>query len=158
MVPKPTFITRVILEKYRSIAKCDVRLGPLTFLVGPNGAGKSNFLDALRFVSDALITSLERSLWDRGGSQSLLTRISPAPSGSFGIRLEFDLGDGFARSLCLPVPCLAGWGVRRHQGGVPLGRGQRRSLFGLGREYRIVEPQDPSGRFQGTALPRASAH
>ena len=42
-----TFITRVILKNYKSIAACDVQLQPLTFLVGRNGAGKSNFLDAL---------------------------------------------------------------------------------------------------------------
>ena len=40
-----TFITRVALKNYKSIAACDVELRPLMFLVGPNGAGKSNFLD-----------------------------------------------------------------------------------------------------------------
>ena len=48
------FINEVVLRNYKSIAKCAVSLGPLTFLVGPNGAGKSNFLDALRFVSESL--------------------------------------------------------------------------------------------------------
>lgn len=46
-------ITRVILNHYKSIAHCDVALGPLTFLVGPNGAGKSNFIDGMRFCPDA---------------------------------------------------------------------------------------------------------
>jgi hypothetical protein len=32
--PSPTFITRVSLKSFRSIAQCDVSLGPLTFLVG----------------------------------------------------------------------------------------------------------------------------
>ena len=45
-------ITRVVLENYKSIAFCDVKLGPLSILVGPNGAGKSNFLDAMRFLSE----------------------------------------------------------------------------------------------------------
>jgi len=54
-----TFLTRVVLRNYKSIAECNVRLHPLVFLVGPNGAGKSNFLDALRFVADALRTSLD---------------------------------------------------------------------------------------------------
>jgi len=40
---RATFLTRVVLENYKSIAHCDVRLGPLNYLVGPNGAGKSNF-------------------------------------------------------------------------------------------------------------------
>jgi recombinational DNA repair ATPase RecF len=42
--PDSTFITRVVLPNYRNIAHCDVRLGPLNFLVGPNGSGKSSFL------------------------------------------------------------------------------------------------------------------
>lgn len=50
----PTFITRVVLKNYKSIAACDVQLQSLMFLVGRNGSGKSNFLDALRFVADAL--------------------------------------------------------------------------------------------------------
>ena len=61
-----TFITRVALRNYKSIASCDVQLRPLMFLVGPNGAGKSNFLDALRFVADALNLSLDHAIRDRG--------------------------------------------------------------------------------------------
>ena len=62
-----TFITRVSLRNYKSIAACDVQLQPLTFLVGRNGAGKSNFLDALRFVADALNSSLDHAIRARGG-------------------------------------------------------------------------------------------
>ena len=40
----PVFLTRVVLRNYKSIAGCEVALGPLTFLVGPHGAGTSNFL------------------------------------------------------------------------------------------------------------------
>jgi predicted ATPase len=68
----PTQITRVVLENYKSIAECDVRLQPLTIVVGPNGAGKSNFLDALQFVSDVLLDGFDRSISDRGGIEELL--------------------------------------------------------------------------------------
>ena len=44
-------------------------MGPLTFLVGPNGAGKSNFLDALNFVKDGLVHSLDFGIRQRGGFQ-----------------------------------------------------------------------------------------
>jgi len=47
-------ISRVVLKNYKSIAACSVPLRSLVFLVGPNGSGKSNFMDALRFVSEAL--------------------------------------------------------------------------------------------------------
>jgi predicted ATPase len=86
-----TFITRVILKNYKSIADCDVSLRPLTFLVGPNGAGKSNFLDALRFVTDALQTSLDHALRGRGGIKEVRRRSGGHPT-HFSLRLEFQLG------------------------------------------------------------------
>jgi predicted ATPase len=89
----PTFLERVSLANYKSIAACDVRLGSLTFLVGPNGAGKSNFLDALRFVADSLRTSLDHALRDRGGIREVRRRSSGRPT-HFGMRLGFRLRDG----------------------------------------------------------------
>lgn len=84
-----TFITRVVITGYRSIAACDVRLGPLAFLVGPNGAGKSNFIDALRFVADALRVTLDHAVRERGGINDIRERNGRSPS--FGIRIEFRL-------------------------------------------------------------------
>ena len=89
-----TFITRVVLKNYKSIAACDVRLGSLTFLVGRNGSGKSNFLDALRFVADALNTSLDHAIRDRGGINDVRRRSRGHPN-HFSIRLEFALPEGF---------------------------------------------------------------
>jgi predicted ATPase len=88
-----TFLKRVVLKNYKSIAACDVRLGALTFLVGLNGAGKSNFLDALRFVADSLRRSLDHALRDRGGIREVRRRSSGHPT-HFGIRIEFRLPDG----------------------------------------------------------------
>src|SRR5262249_3707271 len=62
-------------------------------LVGQNGAGKSNFLDALRFVADALSNSLERALRDRGGINEVRRRSGGGPT-HFGIRVDFVLADG----------------------------------------------------------------
>jgi predicted ATPase len=84
------FLKKVVLNNYKSIKECSVTLGPLTFLVGQNGAGKSNFLDALRLVSDALTTSLEHALRDRGGINEVRRRSSGHPT-HFGIRLEWQL-------------------------------------------------------------------
>jgi predicted ATPase len=88
-----TFITRVQLRNYKSIAACKVDLGPLTFLVGPNGAGKSNFLDALRLVTDSLRTSLEHALRERGGINEVRRRSGGHPN-HFGLRLSFALPTG----------------------------------------------------------------
>ncbi len=85
-----TFIKRVILKNYKSIAACDVQLQPLTFLVGRNGSGKSNFLDALRFVADALNYSLEHAIRDRGGIDDVRRRSRGHPN-HFSIGFEFTL-------------------------------------------------------------------
>lgn len=87
------FLTRVVLKNYKSSAACAVRLHPLVFLVGRNGAGKSNFLDALRFVADALRTSLDHAVRDRGGINEVRRRSGGHPN-TFGIRLEFRLRSG----------------------------------------------------------------
>ena len=88
-----TFITRVTLRNYKSIAACDVQLRPLMFLVGPNGAGKSNFLDSLRFVADALDSSLDHAIRNRGGSDDIHCRSGDSPK-HFSIRLDFTLSEG----------------------------------------------------------------
>lgn len=89
----PVFLSRVLLKNYKSIANCSVKLGSLNFLVGPNGAGKSNFLDALRFVTESLNTSLDHALRERGGIAEVRRRSSGHPT-HFGIRLEFLLPNG----------------------------------------------------------------
>ncbi|MBV9384086.1 MAG: AAA family ATPase, partial [Streptosporangiaceae bacterium] len=81
------FITRVRLKNYKSIAACDVSLGPLTILVGPNGSGKSNFLDALAFVARALETTPSEAINERGGVAEIVCRV-PGPMDSFSIELE----------------------------------------------------------------------
>lgn len=86
-------IRRVKLQNYRSIARCDVTLGPLTFLVGPNGSGKSNFLNALAFVMDALTSTLDLALRLRGGIREVRRRSAGRPT-HFGICLECNLPSG----------------------------------------------------------------
>ena len=90
---EPRFLTQVVVKNYKSIASCDVRPGRLTFLVGPNGSGKSNFMDALRFVADALRTSLDHALRDRGGIREVRRRSHGHPT-HFGVRLEMTLPSG----------------------------------------------------------------
>jgi predicted ATPase len=87
-------ITRVMLENYKSIGFCDVELGPLAILVGPNGAGKSNFVDALRFLSEAMNAPVEKALQDRGGFANVLFRRA-GEDGHLGIRIEFITAQSF---------------------------------------------------------------
>ena len=80
-------VTRVALRNYKSIAACDVSPAQLGFLVGPNGSGKSNFLDALRFVTDAVRFSLDHALRDRGGISEVRRRSGGHPN-HFGVRID----------------------------------------------------------------------
>jgi predicted ATPase len=90
---KSAFVHRVTIRNYKSIAACKVDLGALTFLVGPNGSGKSNFLDALRFVADALRTSLDHALRDRGTIKEVRRRSGGHPN-HFALRFDFSLPSG----------------------------------------------------------------
>ncbi|HET6201846.1 MAG TPA: AAA family ATPase [Planctomycetota bacterium] len=89
----PVFVREVALRHYRSISRCRVPLSSLTVLVGPNGSGKSSFLDALHFVTDALNTTLENALRDRGGIDSVRGRSGGRPT-DFGIQLSLNLREG----------------------------------------------------------------
>lgn len=105
----PIFITRVVLKNYKSIGYCDVRLRPLTYLVGANGSGKSNFLDALHLVRDALSTSLDNALNERGGLPEVRRRSSGHPT-HFGIRIEFALKTGQLGHYAFNIGALPGRG------------------------------------------------
>ena len=86
-------ITRVVLENYKSIAFCDVKLGPLTILVGPNGAGKSNFIDALRFLSEATTGPTSKAFHDRSGFFKVIRRGIKSDA-YVGVRIEFITSNG----------------------------------------------------------------
>jgi len=103
------FLTRVVLRNYKSIATCDVALGPLTYLVGANGSGKSNFVDALHLVRDALTGSLDNALNERGGLSEVRRRSSGHPT-HFGMRLEFRLRDGRSGHYAFNIGALSGRG------------------------------------------------
>lgn len=95
-VRQSPFMRCVEVRNYKSIGQCRVEMGSLTVLVGRNGAGKSNFLDALRFVAEALQTSLDQAIKTRGGIDAVRRRSTGHPR-NFAIRLEWDL-PGFRRA------------------------------------------------------------
>ncbi|HEV2635037.1 MAG TPA: AAA family ATPase [Actinocrinis sp.] len=83
------FIKRVRIQNFKSIESCDVELATLTVLVGLNAAGKSNFLDALRFVVDALTNGLQAAIAQRSGPDGLW--FEGAHEQPLSIELELDL-------------------------------------------------------------------
>lgn len=86
------FLRKLSIRNYKSIAACQVSLKGLTILVGRNGSGKSNFLDAVHFVTDALLTSLDHALKSRGGIGDVRRRSTGHPI-NFAIKLEVALSD-----------------------------------------------------------------
>jgi len=107
--PSQPFVRRVVLRNYKSIKECDVSLGPLTLLVGVNGSGKSNFLDALRFVTESLRTTMDQALRERGGIKEVRRRSRGHPT-HFTIDLELSLPDGREASYRFRV------GAKQHGG------------------------------------------
>jgi predicted ATPase len=126
------FLTRVVIRNYKSIASCDVTLGPLTYLVGANGSGKSNFLDALHLVKDALSSSLDNALNERGGLSEVRRRSSGHPT-HFGIRLDFQLRTGEAGRYAFDVANVAGRNYEVKTEECFLKKAQRHSYFKLER-------------------------
>lgn len=88
-----TFLREVRIRNYKSISKCAVTFRPVTLLVGRNGSGKSNFLDALRFVTEGLQSSLDHAIRTRGGIDNVRRRSTGHPR-NFAIELVISLADG----------------------------------------------------------------
>lgn len=65
-------LSRLVLNGYKSIEKCDLELGRLNVLIGANGAGKSNFIGFFRLISKILDSQLQTTVGDNGGPDSIL--------------------------------------------------------------------------------------
>lgn len=83
-------VSRIRLRNYKSIASCDVRLGDLCVLVGVNGSGKSNFVDAFGFISDALNSTLDIAIRNRGGISAVRRKSGGHPN-NFGMSFFLNL-------------------------------------------------------------------
>lgn len=80
-------LTHLQVGNFRSLAsRVEFTPGPLSVIVGPNGAGKSNVLDALSFVSEAVLTGLPSAVTSRGGIECVRRR-----SGGRPFNVKFDL-------------------------------------------------------------------
>jgi predicted ATPase len=104
-------ITQVSIRNYKSLANVEVELDPLTVLVGPNGSGKSNFVDALRFVSEAVSNNLEKAVIRRDGIDTIkcATNEEQTDEISFDITLQFGEDPG---KFCFDIVAEKNWELR----------------------------------------------
>ncbi|MGO1247315.1 MAG: AAA family ATPase [Oceanisphaera sp.] len=65
-------LSHIVIEGYKSIAKCDLEMGCLNVLIGANGAGKSNFISFLRLIATTLEQRLQVRVGKAGGPDALL--------------------------------------------------------------------------------------
>ena len=65
-------LSHIVIEGYKSIAKCDLDMGCLNVLIGANGAGKSNFISFLRLIATVLDHRLQSLVGKAGGPDALL--------------------------------------------------------------------------------------
>lgn len=97
------FLRSVQVRNYKSIGDdCHVDLGRLTVIVGRNGSGKSNFLDALRFITDGLQTSLDHAIQSRGGIDEVRRRSTGHPR-NFSVAVTFELPDWSLASYAFEI-------------------------------------------------------
>ncbi len=66
--------TQIRLKNWRNFVEVDVEVANRVFLVGANATGKSNFLDAIRFLRDIVITGggFQVAIQQRGGMKKFV--------------------------------------------------------------------------------------
>lgn len=81
-------LRKVYVRNYKSIGEVEVTLERFTVLIGPNGSGKSNFVDAIRFMRDALNLGLDIAISHRRGIRAIRRWSSRRP---FDVAITLEL-------------------------------------------------------------------
>lgn len=65
-------LSEIVIEGYKSIEHCKIKMGCLNVLIGANGAGKSNFISFFRLIATLLDHRLQSLVGKAGGPDALL--------------------------------------------------------------------------------------
>ncbi len=65
-------LSRLVLNGYKSIQQCDLKMARLNVLIGANGAGKSNFISFFKLIAQILDQKLQLAVGRAGGPDALL--------------------------------------------------------------------------------------
>ena len=88
-------LTELEIEGFKSFGSpgVHVSLSPLNFVVGPNASGKTNFIEALRFLQNALRQDVEFAVNDLGGPADVRNKIQRQRQEEKHLRLRVHLDD-----------------------------------------------------------------
>ena len=59
-------LSRMTVQGYKSLKKCDISFGSINVLIGSNGAGKSNFISVFSLLQNILTKNLQLSVAQSG--------------------------------------------------------------------------------------------
>lgn len=96
-------IREIRIRNFRSLRDVVIQLGDVTVLVGKSGTGKSNFVRAIRFLRDYLLTG-DKEQASKGG----FCQLEPAGMENFvmGFQIHFEIkGIPEAFKYALQLPC-----------------------------------------------------
>jgi predicted ATPase len=93
-------LSRIQVEGYKSIAKCDLPLRPLNVVVGPNGAGKSNLIQAFGLLGSIVNATLQLSVARAGGASTVL---HGGPKRTARLRLHTFFGANQYEAVLVPA-------------------------------------------------------
>ena len=68
----PNQLSRIVLNGFKSIRKCDLELRDINVLIGSNGSGKSNFINFFKLIQQMLDSKLQLYVSKQGGPDALL--------------------------------------------------------------------------------------
>jgi predicted ATPase len=108
-------ITKVTINHFKSLRDIDLPLSNISVLVGANGAGKSNFIDALKFVKEALKVGLDRAVSSRHGIDSIRQW---APTRPYQINMRIDVKNdiGFGHFSFTLSSSKGDYSIRKEEG------------------------------------------
>ena len=84
-------VSKIHIERYKSILNQDIELKNLNILIGQNGAGKSNFISLFKFLERLSEQQLDQYIFQTGGINNVLYN-GFAQSDYIKVSLEFPIG------------------------------------------------------------------
>jgi predicted ATPase len=65
-------LSQLVINGFKSIRECDLKLNAMNVLIGPNGVGKSNFIVFFKLIQQMLDQNLQTYVSKQGGPDAIL--------------------------------------------------------------------------------------